>query len=99
MNDNNNAKTLEEIKNTPLKARTVKEEYQLSKHEQRQPNCIYCEKLLTVVQEGYDDIKWNWDDDKRGYIRGDDNGTLDEPFCQECKTADWDFVDDDLVAT
>jgi formate hydrogenlyase subunit 6/NADH:ubiquinone oxidoreductase subunit I len=93
----NITKNIEEIRNTPIKKRTVPEEYRLAKHEMRQPLCVYCGEPLEVCQTENTCIIWVWSDSGKHYIRDDDEGNAETPFCRECEAADWDFVDGDLV--
>jgi ferredoxin len=97
MTENSTTKTIEQIRQTPLKERTVKEEYRLAIDEQRQPNCVYCGEPLEVCQTEYTFLVWVWSDMGKNYIKDDDEGDGDTPFCRACEKADCDFVDGDLV--
>ena len=77
----------------------MKEEYELAKKEGRQPICIYCGKPLDEIRQmQYEFIVWRWDKDKKCYIKDDDSGDTDRPFCASCEAEDWDFVDENLVS-
>jgi len=77
----------------------ITEEYQRAINEKRQPNCPYCDQPLEVRQIQYTDIKWEWDKKEGCYIKNDDSGDADRPFCVNCDMKSWDFVDNGKETT
>jgi len=76
---------------------TIAEEYEQAKREGRQPNCPYCGEPLEINETQYEHIRWRWDEEQGGYVKQDDDGDADRPYCASCHTEDWDFIDFDLV--
>ena len=75
----------------------VQEEYQKAKAEGKQPLCPYCKAPLQIGQnEGLSNY-WRWNDETKKYERYESDPEADEPFCIECETSDWDFLENDLV--
>ena len=75
----------------------ILEEFNKAKAEKRQPNCPFCGEPLTVCQTQFEQIRWEWNEDVRQFIKTDGDGDADKPFCVNCETQAWDFVDFDLV--
>lgn len=72
----------------------VQAEYAAAKREGRQPRCPYCHAVLGVRQLSRRDSYWRWDG-KRFEKRISDE--VDEPYCVNCQTLDWHFIDNDFV--
>lgn len=74
------------------------EEMKLAKQEGRQPVCVHCSEPLECIRQYQDfDIYWDWDKEKKAYIKTTDSGSADKPCCTNCETKDWDYIDHDLV--
>ncbi len=86
-------KNLDQIKALPLNKRTIDEEYQLARHEQRQPLCIFCGKPLRIEQALDVYATWDWDEDTKKYVRDEEIGNAYKPCCSECEHEDWDFTE------
>jgi len=85
------------IKGKKLQDRTIEEEYLLAEAEERQPLCIYCGESLEISQTQYVFINWSWDKKKKKFVKDDNGGDAEKPFCINCETKDWNFIDFDLV--
>lgn len=75
----------------------VLEEFDSAREECRQPRCPYCGAKLKVRQTQYEFLSWVWNEGKKCYEKVE-SGDADPPECAECGAADWDFVDEDLIA-
>lgn len=84
--------------NKPKLGETQQEEFDKANKENRQPYCISCEKPLDRIEETQDvDLHWDWDDKKKKYIKGEDDGCSNKPYCAKCETKDWDFTNNGYV--
>jgi len=78
--------------------KTQKQEMQDAKKENRIPKCISCNHdLKTILIRQDEQISWEWDEDKKTYIKNTD-GSSDTSLhdCDECmcEYEDWDFLDE-----
>ena len=74
------------------------EEYQLAIKENRQPNCVYCERPLDeIIQNQVVSIIWTWNTETKSYDKDDTGGDSDKAECGDCGARSWDFVDENLV--
>ena len=79
------------------KGSVIEREYKRAASEGRQPRCPFCGDPLEVAQTQLQYLVWRWDQDKKRYCQLAPNGDAGKPYCLACETADWEFVDGDLV--
>ncbi|MDD5510820.1 MAG: hypothetical protein PHI12_08420 [Dehalococcoidales bacterium] len=74
------------------------QEFTLAQKEGRQPKCVYCGKPLNEVKENQRTfITWRWSPTLKGYIKDDNCGDSEKPYCGWCEVHDWEFVNNDFI--
>ena len=70
------------------------DEFQEAREEGRQPVCISCnEPIETIRQHQNEYIDWNWDEEKKRFVKAPETGHAEKPYCLNCNYEDWDFLD------
>jgi hypothetical protein len=76
----------------------VQAAYRKAKIDGLQPLCPYCGALLEIGQSHIETLYWSWDETRKMFTQNTSNGgDAAKPFCRACGTADWDFIDFNLV--
>jgi len=77
---------------------TMAEEFKLATAEGRQPRCIHCGQPLNRVEETQlDFLAWVWNEETKQYDKQPSSGDSDKPYCANCGTKDYDFLDNDFI--
>jgi ribosomal protein L34E len=78
--------------------RTQEQEMSFAYGKKKQPNCVHCGRPLDEVrQEQNEDIVWKWDKQLKQYKKTTD-GTAEKPYHPACDSADWGYIDEELVS-
>jgi rRNA-processing protein FCF1 len=79
-------------------ARAQEQEMTLAYKQKRQPKCVHCDSPLDEVRQLQDEeIVWSYDKNLKRYVKSE-GGIAEKPYHPKCDSADWGYIDENLIS-